>query len=74
LSGFYISPTDFSPLGDQNLSNNKNIPIVGTIDVNINASEMVDSVVVGTFFVNFIISCQIAGDERWEVVNRLGII
>jgi hypothetical protein len=35
----------------QNLSSNKNIAIVGTLDVDINAGEMVDSVVAGTFFV-----------------------
>jgi hypothetical protein len=33
------------------LSSNKNIAIVGTLDVDINAGKMVDSVVAGTFFV-----------------------
>jgi hypothetical protein len=33
------------------LSSNKNIAIVGMLDVDINASKMVDSAVGGTFFV-----------------------
>jgi hypothetical protein len=34
------------------LSSNKNIAIVGMLNVNINASKMVDSVLAGTFFVD----------------------
>ena len=37
-SGCYEAPTDFSLLVAQNLSSNKNIAIVGTLDVDINAS------------------------------------
>jgi hypothetical protein len=50
-SGCWEAPTDLSLLVAQNLSSNKNIAIVGTLDVDINAGEMVDSVVAGTFFV-----------------------
>ena len=52
LAGCYKSPTDFSLLVAQYSSSNKNIAIVGTHDVDINASKMVDSVVAGTFFVD----------------------
>jgi hypothetical protein len=52
-SGCYEAPTDFSLLVAQNLSNNKNIAIVGTLNVDINASKMVDSVVAGTFLSNY---------------------
>ena len=49
MSGYYEAPTDFSPLVAQNSSSNKNIAIVGTLNVDINASYMVDSVVAGAF-------------------------
>ena len=51
-SGCYEAPTDFSLLVAQHLSSNKNIAIIGTLGVHINASKMADSVVAGTFFVN----------------------
>jgi hypothetical protein len=46
----------------QNLSSNKNIAIVEALDVDINASKMVDSVVPGTVFANNS-SRKNAGDE-----------
>jgi len=36
----------------QNLSSKKNIAIIGTLDVDINASKMVDYVVTGKCFVD----------------------
>ena len=50
LSGCYKATTDFSWLVAQNSSSNKNIAIIGTLYVDIDASKMVDSVVAGTFF------------------------
>ena len=38
LSGCYEAPIDFSLLVAQNLSSNKNIAIVGMLNVDINAS------------------------------------
>jgi hypothetical protein len=52
LSGCYKAPSDLSSLVTQNSSSNKNIATVGTLDVDINASRMVDFVVAGTFFVD----------------------
>ena len=46
------APPDFSPLNVRNYSSDKNIAIVRTLDVDVNASQMVDSVVAGTFFVD----------------------
>jgi len=45
-----------------------NISIVETLNMDIIASLLVDSVVAGTFFCRFILSHQIARDESWEVV------
>jgi hypothetical protein len=61
LSECYEAQPDFSPGSIHNLSSNGNIAIVGMLDVNINACQMADSVVVGIIFCPFIFSCQIAG-------------
>jgi hypothetical protein len=52
LSGCWEAPSNFGLLVTQNLSSNKNIAIIGTLNDNINASLMVDSAVAGTFFVD----------------------
>ena len=52
-SGCYEAPTDFSLLVAQHLSSNKNNAIVGMLDVDINASKLVDSVVAGHFLSNY---------------------
>ena len=64
LSGCYKAPfpSDFRSLVAQNLSSNKNIAIVGTLDG--------DSVVAGTFFCRFILSRQIDGNEPRRLCNR----
>ena len=63
-SGCYEASTDFSLLVAQNLSSNKNIAIVGMLDVDMNASKMVHSVVAGTLFVDFSSPAKMLGRAR----------
>jgi len=46
------APSNFGLLVAQISSSNMNIAIIGTLNVDINASLMVDSAVAGNFFVN----------------------
>jgi hypothetical protein len=50
--GLHHTPINFGSLAAQNSSSDKNIAIIGTLNVDISASLMVDSVVAGTFFVD----------------------
>jgi len=50
--GCYQAITDFGSCFCIHLPNVINAPIVRTLDVDINANQMIDSVLAGTFFVD----------------------
>jgi hypothetical protein len=62
-SGCWEAPSDFGSLVAHNSSSNKNIAIIGTLDVDINASLMVDSAVAGKKFVDLSSPAKMPGKE-----------